>query len=533
METNKVVVVIVEVEGAREDATAASRASVGTRAHEVFVIKDENLGAAKTAALSRLPAGTVVLSLESGETVSASSWDAIASFACGDAAVGRVRLLEDRADGKVRHLVPRLIRKAALEGSARFVGALVDHPEVSGPEILVDVVVNGPSLHGARNHTRLADAVAGSPDDPHLRLALASALLESQPAAAATHANAAVERFDTSSLDITNAVVLLARALFASGQLGEVLGLAEACRASFPGLATLSLLEGRALAALGRSAPMVEAYQRCLATGEHDDVPGLVGAGSSLAASAFAAFAEKHGDHETARRLHAMAGTTPRKLKIVACIPGREFSARFFDAWNEFTAKCYAIGIELTVSRRYDAVVYYARNKVAGGNVRGGKHQAPWGGEQEYDYMLWIDSDVIFTFEDFQALLRHKVDVAAGLYLMSDNARFAAVEKMDPKVFETSGEFEFLTPKALATREGLVKVDYTGFGFVLVRKGVFERMSYPWFRPHYFEAPGGASDFTSEDVGFCLDAQKAGIDVYVDPKVVLGHEKQVVLDPRT
>ena len=184
------------------------------------------------------------------------------------------------------------------------------------------------------------------------------------------------------------------------------------------------------------------------------------------------------------------------------------------------------------MSRRYDAVVYYARNKVAGGSVRNGPQQAPWAGEVDYDYMLWIDSDVVFRFEDFQALLRHKVDIAAGLYLMSDNARFAAVEHMDEDVFERAGEFEFLTPAALADREGLVKVDYSGFGFVLVRRGVFERLTYPWFRPVYFEAPGGASDFTSEDVGFCLQARKAGIDVFIDPKVVVGHEKAVVLAPR-
>ncbi|MDB4944791.1 MAG: hypothetical protein JWP97_4325 [Labilithrix sp.] len=528
MQSNAVVVAIAEVEETHPHATAVSRASVAGRADEVFVIKDENRGVARTALLARLAPGTVLLSLMAGETVGDGSWDAIAEFARGAAAVGRIRLVEDAADGKVRHVVPRLIRVA--EG-ARFVGGLLDRPEAPGPEALVDAVVSG-SLHAGLNRTQLADAAATSPEDPYLRLALASALLESQPALAASHAQAAVDGLDVASVDVANAVVLLARALFAAGQLADMLALAEACRASFPALATLPLLEGRALAALRRRAPMVDAIERCLAAGERDDVPGLVGAGSTLAASELAAFAASQGDTLAARRLHALAGTATRKLRIVACIPGREFSGRFFDAWNEFAAQCHAIGIELTVSRRYDAVVYYARNRVAGGNGRGGKDQAPWGGERDYDYMLWIDSDVIFTFADFQALLRHKVDVAAGLYLMADNARFAAVEKMDPEVFETTGEFEFLTPRALADRTGLVKVDYTGFGFVLVRKGVFERMSYPWFRPHYFEAPGGASDFTSEDVGFCLDARKAGIDVYVDPTVVVGHEKHVVLDPR-
>ncbi len=220
-----------------------------------------------------------------------------------------------------------------------------------------------------------------------------------------------------------------------------------------------------------------------------------------------------------------------RPLTIVACIPGREFSGRFFDAWNEFVEKCHVIGVKLVVSRRYDAVVYYARNKVAGGDVRRGAKQSPWGGELDYDYMLWIDSDVLFRFEDFQALLAHKVDMVAGLYLMSDNARFAAVERMDETVFASAGEFEFLTPAKMAGRQGLVPVDYCGFGFVLVRKGVFEKLEYPWFRPLYLEL-GGVSEFTAEDVGFCLMAKRAGMKMYVDPKVVVGHEKTVVFEPQ-
>ena len=225
-----------------------------------------------------------------------------------------------------------------------------------------------------------------------------------------------------------------------------------------------------------------------------------------------------------------LAEAKARPLTIVACIPGREFSGRFFDAWNEFAERCREIGVRLIVSRRYDAVVYYARNRVAGGDVRRGPKQEPWGGEVDYDYMLWIDSDVVFRFEDFQALLAHKVDLVGGLYLMADNERYAAVEHMNEALFQEQGEFEFLTPAKLESRQGLVPVDYCGFGFVLVRRGIFEKLEYPWFRPITIEICG-CSEFTSEDVGFCLMAKKAGVQMMVDPRVVVGHEKAVVLAP--
>jgi FkbM family methyltransferase len=234
---------------------------------------------------------------------------------------------------------------------------------------------------------------------------------------------------------------------------------------------------------------------------------------------------------ETASAKAPRAAKAPM-LTVVACIPGREFSGRFFDSWNAFAERCHLEGINLVVSRQYDAVVYYARNRVLGGDVRRGPKQAPWGGELAYDYMLWIDSDIVFRFEDFQALLAHKVDLAAGLYLMADGARFSAVERMDEELFRKEGQFEFLTPEKLEGKTGLIPVDYCGFGFVLARRGVFERVEYPWFRPIFVDLPGGMREFTSEDVGFCLEAKRAGLQMNIDPNVVVGHEKAVVLTPK-
>jgi hypothetical protein len=566
----RIAVAIATREGSDGTAYERTLASVAGHVDGIHAVTGDDLGATRSAVLAQCAAhgdAAVVLSLEAGEVVSPSAWEAIAAFASGSSAIGRLGVVDQREGESVRRILPRLVR---VQRGATFVGRLVDHPVSAGAvEDVAAVLLCDRSTHVAPSRARLEAELTRSPMDAALHLALADALFDDDPGAAADEANAAVACLDVDSAEMPSAVVALARALFAARRFDEVLGIAEACRGRFETLVTLTLLEARALAALGRAAPMVRAFERCLGLGERANLPGIVGAGSFLPALDLARFAEARGDRATARRLYALAlsfapdlaaaseavktldaatkaphaasaqssGAAPpssreRPLKVVACIPGREFSGRFFDAWNEFVARCHASGIELTVSRRYDAVVYYARNKVAGGSVKLGPKQAPWAGEVDYDYMLWIDSDVMFTFEDFQALLRHKVDVAAGLYLMADNARFAAVERMDPKVFAAAGEFEFLTPAAVAERPGLFAVDYCGFGFMLIRRGVFERLTYPWFRPIYFEAPSGAVDFTSEDVGFCLEARKAGIAIHVDPKVIVGHEKPVVLDPR-
>ena len=69
-------------------------------------------------------------------------------------------------------------------------------------------------------------------------------------------------------------------------------------------------------------------------------------------------------------------------------------------------------------------------------------------------------------------------------------------------------------------------VDYTGFGWVLIKKGVFENLEYPWFAPkmQVFES-GSVQDMCGEDVSFCLDAKEKGYDIWCDPRIRVGHEK--------
>jgi hypothetical protein len=40
-----------------------------------------------------------------------------------------------------------------------------------------------------------------------------------------------------------------------------------------------------------------------------------------------------------------------------------------------------------------------------------------------------------------------------------------------------------MTPADLAGKSELMPVSYTGFGFMLLKRGVFEAISYPCFRP--------------------------------------------------
>lgn len=63
---------------------------------------------------------------------------------------------------------------------------------------------------------------------------------------------------------------------------------------------------------------------------------------------------------------------------------------------------------------------------------------------------------------------------------------------------------------------------------MLVKRGIFESMEYPWFQPEYINI-GTAKDFTMEDVSFCRKANRLGYQVLIDPTIVVGHEKLKIL----
>jgi hypothetical protein len=214
-------------------------------------------------------------------------------------------------------------------------------------------------------------------------------------------------------------------------------------------------------------------------------------------------------------------------LNVLFCLPGNSFSNNFLGSWTELLMSLSKNGINPLLSMAQDAVVYYVRNKCLAGNTLQGPNQKPFDGKLPYDYMMWIDSDIVFRPEQFYTLLGHKKDIISGIYMMEGGRNFAAVKKWDKEFFAKHGYFEFMTIEDTKT-QGLVEVDYSGLGFMLVKHGVFESLEYPWFRP-IFHTIGTATDFSSEDVSFCTLAKQKGYSIYVDPSVRVGHEKKVIL----
>jgi GT2 family glycosyltransferase len=218
-------------------------------------------------------------------------------------------------------------------------------------------------------------------------------------------------------------------------------------------------------------------------------------------------------------------------MKIIFCLPGASYSGRFLQCWTKLLEELPKHNITYELSQHYLCNIYHARTMCLGVSMHLGVDQKPFGGTKDYDYLMWIDSDMVFEPEDFFKLIDHDKDVVSGIYKMSDNVNYATVETMDEDFFEQWMHYPFLNQKTIDKKEGkLFKADYTGMGWMLCKYGVFEKMTYPYFYPRKQEWPQyNWEEFVWDDVEFCLRAKEAGFDVWVDPKIRIGHEKTKIL----
>lgn len=231
-----------------------------------------------------------------------------------------------------------------------------------------------------------------------------------------------------------------------------------------------------------------------------------------------------------------------KPLTIIFCIPGNNFSNNFLYAWTELFAYCLMNNINPILSNSYDSNVFFVRNKCLMGDFLKGKHQKPFQGKIDYDYIMWIDSDQVFNVEMFKRLLSHNVPVVSGCYLMQNATHYAAVQELNVEHLINNGSYEFLTPAHIENwrnlpenkDKNLMKVSYTGLGFMLMKKGILEKIEYPWFKPSMTTLKNEAGeviiqDFNSEDFYICQRIQEFGIPIYLDTSIIVGHEKKLIL----
>ena len=219
-------------------------------------------------------------------------------------------------------------------------------------------------------------------------------------------------------------------------------------------------------------------------------------------------------------------------VDYVFCLPGSPSSSmqslNLMAAMQSISQAGNQIGIRSAKSCN----IYCARNGCIGNAELGfRKDQKPFEGlYDDYKKMIWVDSDNIVNADQIKKLLSHDVDIVAGWYRQYssgaiDDTNKAACGREKALLM---GEI----PKLKRNERGLIEVEYAGFGLMVIKKGVFEALGFPWFRSWVEEREENGvqlAELITDDGGFCMNAKKLGYHIYIDPDVRVGHEKMAVL----
>lgn len=209
--------------------------------------------------------------------------------------------------------------------------------------------------------------------------------------------------------------------------------------------------------------------------------------------------------------------------KIAFMTPGREFTAGFMKSvlmtalsfqYSEYPFVFFNAGF---------ADLYLTRNSLVSGKLENydPRQVVPViPNMPDYTHMMWIDSDMVWEPKMIEKLVQDDKDIVGGLCPINWQGKSNAMWVAE------NGTYFYNMRKPNQKREGLMRVDYTGFAFLLIKKGVFEKLAYPWFdfRLAYYE--DGTYGMISEDIAWCNKATEAGFKIYVDRAVRPGHEKQ-------
>ena len=126
-------------------------------------------------------------------------------------------------------------------------------------------------------------------------------------------------------------------------------------------------------------------------------------------------------------------------------------------------------------------------------------------------YLMMADTDQVYPQDALTKLLSHKVDIC-GVKVHSRWFPYA------PVFYRGSvGKYQFIPNEEMYSGK-LVEIDATGTGCLLINMEIFDRLEPPWFK---FDMNKGNP--VGEDIYFCHKAREAGIKIYVDTSIEVGH----------
>ncbi|MBI4739791.1 glycosyltransferase family 2 protein [Candidatus Woesearchaeota archaeon] len=130
----------------------------------------------------------------------------------------------------------------------------------------------------------------------------------------------------------------------------------------------------------------------------------------------------------------------------------------------------------------------------------------------DYDYLFFVDTDIVIPRFALSRLLSHGKDIACGVYLSEIN--YAGHKFVAPILFDFGDEESGRIYNVRGVvRDRLIEVAATGFGCMLLSRRVLQDIGYRY----------NPAINSGEDILFCLDARAKGYKIYCDTSVKCDH----------
>jgi hypothetical protein len=159
-----------------------------------------------------------------------------------------------------------------------------------------------------------------------------------------------------------------------------------------------------------------------------------------------------------------------------------------------------------------------------------------WFDKTDYEWLLWVDSDVVISPEKFKLLWDNrdaeKRPMITGVYFTTDNPEEPLMVPM-PTVFGfvNDGEGGFGLSRVHPLPENqLIKVDAAGMGFILMHRSIVPKVREIAPDGQIFMEMGRGSKFIGEDIFFFALCDKAEVPLYCHTGATAPHMKRFSFD---
>jgi hypothetical protein len=183
-----------------------------------------------------------------------------------------------------------------------------------------------------------------------------------------------------------------------------------------------------------------------------------------------------------------------KKGKLAVCIPTR-------DTLHSAHALSLAELVKFNTMNNVDTHVFMDASTIL---LTQRERLATMAIDLDAEYMLWLDSDMVFPATTAVRLLAHNEDIVCANY----------VRRQFPckgVAYETIGDWE--NPLPFDVRDELATVEGIGMGCVLMKTEIFTQLAKPWFE---FGWSPESNDFLGEDMILWQKIAALGYSIKVD-----------------